>query len=137
VFEVVERGCRVPGMRTAYEEAYADWCGWARAGGYSPREPEWTEEQHRAHDDLAALAYADAPDGIAAMAFMSEGWTVPPEHVTDADRTARDAGRRSFAANPHRIEVHAPPRQGPGRVMRSLFCMAYAARTSGWPSRST
>jgi hypothetical protein len=121
--------------------------------------------------DLAALAYADAPDGIAAMAFMSEGWTVPPEHVTDADRTARDAGRRSFAANPHRIEVrtvaavdinghgytlarlrdrdpepiqltepaqmHAPPRQGPGRVMRSLFCMAYAARTSGWPSRST
>jgi hypothetical protein len=91
------------------------------------------------------------------MAFMSEGWTVPPEHVTDADRTARDAGRRSFAANPHRIEVRTvaavdinghgytlarlrdrdPPRQGPGRVMRSLFCMAYAARTSGWPSRST
>jgi hypothetical protein len=36
VVEVVERGCRVPGLRQAYEDAYADWCAWARAGATAP-----------------------------------------------------------------------------------------------------
>jgi hypothetical protein len=119
--------------------------------------------------DLARLAYADAPDGIAAVAVMTEAWTVPPEHVTDAEQAARAAGQRTHAANPHRIEVrtvvavdinghgyvqtrlrdrqpepvqlidpatmHAPRDAGPGRVPRSLFCMAWAARTTGWPAR--
>jgi hypothetical protein len=50
VREVVERGCRAGGLRQAYEDAYADWCGWARAGGYSPEDADWTGEQRAAHD---------------------------------------------------------------------------------------
>jgi hypothetical protein len=118
--------------------------------------------------DLAKLAFADAPDGIAAVAMMTEGWTVAPEHVTEAEQAARAAGARTHATSPHRIEVremvavdinghgyiltrlrgrdpeavqlidphqmHAPPNEGPGRVPRSLFCLAYAARTRGWPT---
>lgn len=118
--------------------------------------------------DLAALRFADAPGGIAAVALMTEGWTVAPEHVTEAEAALRAAGQRTHAANPHRIEVrevvavdinghgyvltrlrgrdpepvqlidpatmHAPPQQGPGRVPRSLFCLAHAARTTGWPT---
>jgi hypothetical protein len=60
VFEVVERGCRVTGLRQAYEDAYADWCAWARAGGYSPNDAEWTQEQRDAHDRW----YRRASDGI-------------------------------------------------------------------------
>ena len=50
VFEVVERGCRTAGLRQASEDAYADWCAWARAGGYSPDDAEWTKAQRAAHD---------------------------------------------------------------------------------------
>lgn len=47
---VVERGCRVPGLREAYELAYADCCAWANAGGYALRhESSWTAEEHEAH----------------------------------------------------------------------------------------
>jgi hypothetical protein len=50
VIEVVERGCRAPGLRQAYEAAYADWCGWAYAGGYSPEDADWTQDRRDAHD---------------------------------------------------------------------------------------
>jgi hypothetical protein len=60
VVEVVERGCRVPGLRQAYEDAYADWCAWARAGGYSPDDANWTPEQRDAHDQW----YRRASDAI-------------------------------------------------------------------------
>ena len=118
--------------------------------------------------DLQPLRFADAPDGIAAVALMSEGWTVAPEHVTDAERRLRAAGHRTNATNPHRVEfrtvaavdinghgyvltrlrghdpepvqlidpatMHAPPPAGPGRVPCSLFGLAHAARTTGWPA---
>ncbi len=117
---------------------------------------------------LSTLAYADAPGGIAAAAFMTEGWTVPPELVTAQERAARAGGQRTHAASAHRIEVrtvtavdinghgylltrfrgrepekiqliepatmHAPANEGPGRVLRSLFSLAYTARTTGWPT---
>ena len=60
VVEVVERGCRVAGLRQAYDDAYADWCAWARAGGYSPDDAEWTEDQRDAHDQW----YRRASDAI-------------------------------------------------------------------------
>lgn len=118
--------------------------------------------------DLAPLAFADAGDGIAAAALMSEGWTVPPELVTEQEEAARAAGQRTHAASPHRIEIrtvtavdinghgyvlsrlrgrepekmqliepavmHAPPNEGPGRMIRSLFSLAFSARTAGWPA---
>jgi hypothetical protein len=118
--------------------------------------------------DLAALAFADARDGIAAAALMSEGWTVPPELVSAEEEAARAAGQRTHAASEHRIEIrtvtavdinghgyvlsrlrgrepekmqliepavmHAPPNEGPGRMIRSLFSLAFSARTAGWPA---
>ena len=142
---------------------------WRRGGGNPVDDLVMTAGGMRVPPtDLARLAYADAPDGIAAVASMTEGWTVPPEHVTEAEHAARDAGQRTHATNPHRIEVrtvtavdinghgyvltrlrdrdpepvqliepavmHAPPNQGPGRQVRSLFCCAYAARTASWPA---
>ena len=117
--------------------------------------------------DLPALAYADAPGGIAAAAFMTEGWTVPPELVTAQEHTARAGGQRTHAASAHRVEVrtvtavdinghgsiltrvrgrepekiqlidpatmHAPPSEGPGRLVRSLVSLADAARATGGP----
>lgn len=116
---------------------------------------------------LAVLAYADAPGGIAAAAFIAEGWTVPPELVTAEEHAARAGERRTHAGSAHRVEVrtvtavdinghgyvltrfcgrepettqlvepatmHAPPNERPGGVVRSLFSLAYAARTTGWP----
>ena len=117
--------------------------------------------------DLPVLAYADAPGGIAAAAFMTEGWTVPPDLVTAQEHAAGAGGQRTHAASTHRIEVrtvtavdinghgyiltrfrgrepkkiqlidpatmHAPPSEGPGRVVRSLVSLADAARATGWP----
>lgn len=119
--------------------------------------------------ELPPVKYADAPDGIAAVAMMTEAWTMPDDLMTDEERAARAQGLRTIASNPHRVELrtivavdinghgytvnrmrgqdplpveltepavmHAPPRQGPGRLARSLFCMAYAARSAGWPQQ--
>jgi hypothetical protein len=30
--------------------------------------------------------------------------------------------------------MHAPPNEGPGRMIRSLFSLAFSARTAGWPA---
>jgi hypothetical protein len=59
VVKVVDRGCRVPGLRQAHEDAYADWCAWARAGGYSPVDAEWTQDQHDTHDQWYRRASND------------------------------------------------------------------------------
>jgi hypothetical protein len=58
VFDVVERGCRVAGLRQAYEDAYADWSAWADAGGYSPGDADWTQAQCDAHDQWYRRASA-------------------------------------------------------------------------------
>lgn len=113
------------------------------------------------------MAYADAPDGLAAVAMMTEGWAVPDTALTDDQRRRRAAGERVAVESPHRIEtrmIHAadinghgygfnrfrgeeplpvdlidPDRMwaetgaGPGRLIRALYCLAYAARTHGWP----
>lgn len=113
------------------------------------------------------MAFADAPDGIAAVAFMVEGWGVPQDLDRAEDQVARAAGKRTLHTNPDRWEVRtvnavdingwgyvlmrvrgqglapvtlidrelmlAPPNAGPGKVARSLFRMAWAARTQGWP----
>ena len=42
VFEVIKRGCRASGLRQPYQDAYADWCAWAHAGGYNPGDADWT-----------------------------------------------------------------------------------------------
>jgi hypothetical protein len=53
-------GCRVAGLRQAYEDAYADWCAWAHVGGYSPNDAEWSEDRREAHDQW----YGRSIDGI-------------------------------------------------------------------------
>ncbi|MBM0203523.1 hypothetical protein JNW90_10655 [Micromonospora sp. STR1s_5] len=117
--------------------------------------------------ELPAMKYADAPDGIAGVALMTEGWAMPTDLLTEEERAARAQGQRVIANNTNRVEIrtivavdinghgytltrmrgqeplpveltdpavmHAPPQQGPGRVARSLFGMAWAARTTGWP----
>ena len=60
VLRTIARGCRVPGLRKAYEDAYDQWCAWARAGGYSPTDKGWSQEQRDAHNDW----YGRAVDGI-------------------------------------------------------------------------
>jgi hypothetical protein len=113
------------------------------------------------------MSFADAPDGIAAVAFMVEGWGVPQNLERLEDQVARAAGRRNLHTNPDRWEIRtvnavdingwgyvlmrirgqgltpvtlvdrelmlAPANAGPGKVARSLFRMAWAARTQGWP----
>lgn len=118
---------------------------------------------------MPRMSFGDTPDGIAAVAFMTEGWSAPLETLTDEQRAARAAGKRVMHEAAHREEMRRitavdinghgymiwrrrgqpldpevklsdpgdmwlPGGQGPGRLSRSLFCLARAALVHGWPA---
>lgn len=56
---------------------------------------------------MPTLAYADAPDGIAAVAFMFEAWAADEESLTDEQRTRQAAGERVLAEAPASQRVEA------------------------------
>lgn len=123
--------------------------------------------------NAAPLAFADSPDGIAAIGLLHEGWAATPELLeTMSDDMAKrlDAGERVIHQLPGRMEVRffnavdingcgyvlprvrgnrladpelyeredmwpEPGQDGPGRLITALYCLAYAARVSGWPWR--
>ena len=51
------------------------------------------------------IRFADSPGGFAALAFMSEAWTAPPESVGAEEQARRERGERTFASNPDRVEM--------------------------------
>ena len=75
----------------------------------------WRYGNDNPADDLAKLAVA-APEppehpaqielaGFAGLAFMSEGWAVSPDNLTEQDERDREAGLRNFETHPRRVEV--------------------------------
>lgn len=121
--------------------------------------------------DLPSMRFADAPDGIAAVAFMTEGWGANLDELS-AEQLARNAaGQRVIHEMATRVEIRAitavdingygyhvmrfrgqelrdeptlfEPEQmwadggdGPGQLVRTLYCLAVAARVHGWPWRA-
>lgn len=55
--------------------------------------------------DLPRMSFADAPNGLAAVAFMTESWTADMHTLTDEQRAQVQAGRRILHKAPQRRET--------------------------------
>jgi hypothetical protein len=106
------------------------------------------------------IAFADSPGGFAGLAFMTEGWTAPPEATSAEEEARRAAGERTFAERPDRIEVRMvtcidinghlyqlnrirdgkpeldvtdnAPLSGVGRLVQALQRLTVAVHTGAW-----
>lgn len=55
--------------------------------------------------DTPRMSFADSPDGLAAVAFMTEAWGAPLDTLTDEQRAANAAGKRIMHQAEQRQEM--------------------------------
>jgi hypothetical protein len=73
--------------------------------------------------DAARMAFADAPDGISAVALMFEGWASPVDEIPDDLKARQAAGERVIHLMPQRQEVrsvHAVDINGYGYLLTRI-----------------